>query len=121
MKPFIHSSTRPTARRILPGHGTAARSTDRTPLPSVDRAERIARRSVWTRYRAAQRIQYGLGSGAGLAGAALVLILTLFVAMGPRANVLDNTADAPSAQTPSAQTPPVQTALVDAGPAESTS
>jgi hypothetical protein len=45
-----------------------------------------------------------------------VLILTLFVAMGPRVNVLDNTADAPSAQTP-----PVQTALVDAGPAEPTS
>jgi len=116
MKPFIHSSTRPTTRRILPGHGTAARSTDRTPLPSVDRAERIARRSVWTRYRAAQRVQYGLGSAAGLAGAALVLIMTLFVAMGPRANVLDNTTDAPSAQTTS-----MQTALVDAGPAASTS
>lgn len=113
MKPFIHSSTRPIPRRILPGHGTAARSTDRTPLPSVDRAERIARRSDWTRYRAAQRVQYGLGSGAGLAGAALVLIMTLVVAMGPRANVLDTTADAPSAQTTS-----MQTASVDAGPVE---
>jgi hypothetical protein len=116
MKPFIHSSTRPTTRRILPGHGTADRPADRTPLPGVDRAERIARRSVWTRYRADQRFQYGLGGSAGLVGAALVLVLMFFAAMGPRANVLDNTADAPSAQTP-----PVQTALVDAGPAEPTS
>lgn len=47
---------------------------------------------------------------AGPAGAALVLIMTCFVAMAPRTNVLETTAD----------TTPVQTASGDVGPPEIT-
>jgi hypothetical protein len=108
MKQFIHTPTRLKTHRILPGHARGPRFTNTTPLPGVDRAERIARRSVWTNYRADQRFQYGLGGSAGLIGAALVLVLMFFATMAPRTNVLDATADAAPVET-------VQT--VDAAPA----
>lgn len=94
MKQFIHTPNHLKTHRILPGHASGSRFTSTTPLPGVDRAERIARRSVWTNYRADQRFQYGVGGSAGLIGAALVLIIMFFATMAPRTNVLDTTADA---------------------------
>jgi hypothetical protein len=94
MKQFIHTPKHLKTHRILPGHGTGSRFTHTAPLPGVDRAERIARRSVWTTYRAEQRFQYGVGGSAGLIGAALVLIIMVAAAMAPRTNVLDTTAEA---------------------------
>jgi len=99
MKQFIHTPTHLKTHRILPGHAHGPRFTNTTPLPGVDRAERLARRSVWTNYRADQRFQYGLGGSAGLIGAALVLVLMFFATMAPRTNVLDATADAVPVET----------------------
>lgn len=61
-------------------------------MPGVNRDERMARRSVWTNFRADQRSSFGLRDNLGVVGAALVLALMLTVALGPRANVLDASA-----------------------------
>lgn len=108
MKQFIHTPTHLKTHRILPGHARTPRFAEATPLPGVDRAERIARRRAWTTYRADQRFQYGLGGSVGLIGAALALVVMVFAALGPRPNVLDATAQAAPAGTAQA---------VDAAPA----
>lgn len=98
MKQFIHKPKHLKTHRILPGHANGSRFTTTIHLPGVDRDERKARRSVWTDHQAKRRFQYGLGGSVGLIGAALALVIMLFAAMGPRANVLDTSAG-PAAET----------------------
>jgi hypothetical protein len=107
MKQFIHVPTHIKTKRIMPGHGRSTRGTS-APIPGVDRVERRARRTGWTEKQAHRRHVYGMGGSLGLIGAMLALVLTLFAAMSPNANVLDR----PSAE------PTVE--LVDTAPAPST-
>jgi len=94
MKSFTRFPKSLSSRRFLPGHANAPRSGEGTPLPGVDPMERRARRRPWTNFRAEQRAQFGLRDHLGLAGAALALALMLSVALAPRANVLDTSANA---------------------------
>jgi hypothetical protein len=106
MKQFIYIPKHLKTNRIMPGHGNATRGTG-APIPGVDRDERRARRSGWTETQAHRRHVYGTGNGLALMGAMLALMITLFAAMGPNANVLDRPNAAPT------------TELVDAAPAPS--
>lgn len=94
MKSFSRLPKSASSRRLLPGHGLGARSANTAALPGVDPRERRARRHPWTAFRAEQRARFGLRDHLGLAGAALALVLMLSVALAPRPNVLDTSADA---------------------------
>ena len=106
MKQFIYIPKHLKTNRIMPGHGNGARNTS-APIPGVDRSERQARRTGWTETQAHRRHVYGTGNGLALMGAMLALVISLFAAMGPSANVLDRPATAPT------------TELVDAAPTTS--
>lgn len=97
MKQFIYVPTHLKTKRIIPGHGRGARGTSDA-IPGVNRQERQARRTGWTEKQAHRRHVYGMGGSLGLIGAMLALVLTLFAAMGPNANVLDRPADTPSVE-----------------------
>lgn len=97
MKQFIHTPTHIRTKRIMPGHGRGTRGSS-APIPGVDRSERQARRVGWTEMQAHRRHVHGMGNGLGLAGAMLALVLTLFAAMGPNANVLDRSSAEPTVQ-----------------------
>lgn len=95
MQQYIYIPTHLKTKRILPGHGHAARGASDA-IPGVNRHERQARRTGWTEMQAHRRHVYGTGGSLGLAGAVLVLMLTLAAAIGPSANVLDRPATTPS-------------------------
>ena len=104
MTPFARLPKR-SSRRFLPGLASRLRSAQGNipspALPGVRREERLARRSVWTNFRADQRSAFGRRDHLGVLGAALVLVLMLAVTLAPRANVLDsasNRADTPLVQ-----------------------
>lgn len=97
MKLLVHRPKHLKTHRILPGHGNGSRPINNAALPGADRDERTARRTGWTDRQADRRLQYSLGSNAGLAGVALALVVMLLVAFSPRTNVLDQPA-APAAE-----------------------
>jgi len=95
MKQFIYVPNHLKTKRIMPGHGHGARGTS-DPIPGVSRQERQGRRTGWTERQAHRRHVYGMGGSLGLVGAMLALVLTLFAAMSPNANVLDRPNAVPS-------------------------
>lgn len=97
MKQFIYVPKHLKTNRIMPGHGNAVRGTG-DPIPGVDRNERRARRTGWTETQAHRRHVYGTGNGLALMGAMLALMISLFAAMGPSANVLDRSTAEPTTE-----------------------
>jgi hypothetical protein len=91
MQQYIYIPTHLKTKRIMPGHGHAARGTSDA-IPGVNRHERQARRTGWTEMQAHRRHVYGTGNGLALMGAMLALMITLIAAIGPSANVLDRPA-----------------------------